>query len=163
MGAMIKDTTTLDILVQLNRRFEPDALDEMVALQREFQIFSAQHSLRTSFALLGIVPADWSERRRWYSFLEYLKNYESDRPNVNGHDRVVQAFQENLAAEKPKPVSIHCHSAKDDPKVNVGLGSPAIFSLDEHVIVSIPTMPGREARQQAANAARRRRTENNNE
>jgi hypothetical protein len=61
MGIAINDSTTLDILVQLNKRFEPEGLTEMIALQKEFQIFSAKHSLQSSFALLGIVPVDWSD------------------------------------------------------------------------------------------------------
>jgi len=159
MGAMIKDSTTLDIVVQLNKRFEPDALSEMVELQREFGVFSLRHSLQQSFALLGIVPADWSERRRWYKFLEFLKTYSSDLSNVNGHDRVIKAFQENLESEKPLPISIVCHAASDDPRVTVSEGRPVVFSLDTHVMVSIPTTPGREARKQAAETARARRVE----
>jgi hypothetical protein len=160
MGAMIKDNTTLDILVQLNRRFEaPDAISEMVALQKEFVVFSTKHHLRESFALLGIVPADWGERRRWYRFLELLKSYGSDLPGVNGHDRVIKAFVDDLESEHPIPVSIRCHSAANDPRVTVSRGQPVVFSLDEYVMVSIPTTPGREARRQASGAASRRRAE----
>jgi hypothetical protein len=158
MGALIKDSTTLDILVQLNKRFDADALAEMVVLQKEFQVFSSKHTLHHSFALLGLVPADWSERKRWYRFLDHLKTYTSDLPNVNGHDRVIKAFKDDLEAEHPPlPVSIVCHAAKDDPRVTVSQGRPAIFSLDTHVIVSIPTTPGREARKQAAEMAKQRR------
>jgi hypothetical protein len=159
MGMMIKDSTTLDILVQLNRRFEAEALPEMVELQREFGVFSLQHSLQQSFALLGIVPGDWTERRRWYKFLDHLKTYPSDLANVTGHDRVIQAFKDNLEAEKTLPISIVCHSAADDPRVTVGEGRPVVFSVETHVMVSIPTTPGREARQQLAETARTRRAQ----
>lgn len=157
MGRMIKDSTTLDILVQLNKRFDSEALQEMAALQKEFGIFSSKHSLQQSFALLGIVPADWSERKRWYKFLEYLKTYPSDLPNVNGHDRVVKAFKDGLETARPIPISIRCHSAKEDPKVTVTEGRPVVFSLEAHSMVSIPTTPGPEARQQAAAASKERR------
>ncbi|BAM92247.1 conserved hypothetical protein [Bradyrhizobium oligotrophicum S58] len=159
MGAMIKDSTTLDIVVQLNRRFDAEALAEMVELQREFGVFSRAHGLQQSFALLGIVPSDWSERRRWYKFLDFLKTYPSDIASVNGHDRVIQAFKDDLECERPLPVSIVCHSAAEDPRVTVTQGRPIIFSLDTHVIISIPTTPGREARKQAAETARTRRVE----
>src|ERR1700679_1066346 len=96
MGMAIKDSTTLDILVQLNRRFEPEGLTELVALQIEFQVFSAKHGLKSSFALLGIVPQDWSERRRWYRFLDLLKTYPSDLAGVSGHDRIIKAFVDDL-------------------------------------------------------------------
>ncbi|WP_315753438.1 MULTISPECIES: hypothetical protein [unclassified Bradyrhizobium] len=159
MGMMIKDSTTLDILVQLNRRFEAEALPEMVELQREFGVFSLLHGLQQSFALLGIVPQDWTERRRWYRFLEHLRTYPSDLDGVNGHDRVIRAFKDDLESEKPLPVSIVCHSAADDPRVTVTQGRPVVFSLETHVIVSIPTTPGREARQNLAEVARTRRVQ----
>ncbi|WP_240535654.1 hypothetical protein [Bradyrhizobium sp. STM 3809] len=159
MGLMIKDSTTLDILVQLNRRFESEALPEMVELQREFGVFSLQHALQQSFALLGIVPQDWTERRRWYRFLEHLRTYPSDIAGVNGHDRVIRAFKDDLESEKPLPVSIVCHSAAEDPRVTVSKGRPVVFSLETHVIVSIPTTPGREARQNIAEEARARRVQ----
>jgi hypothetical protein len=158
MGSLMKDSTTLDILVQLNRRFEAgDAIIEMVALQKEFHVFASDHSLQHSFALLSLVPRDWSERKRWYKFLEHLKTYGSDRDGVNGHDRVSQAIAEDLASETPKPVTIRCHAAKDDPRVTVSTGMPVIFSLDEHLVISIPTTPGREIRRHNAEAARERR------
>jgi hypothetical protein len=159
MGALMKDSTTLDILVQLNRRFEAgDAIVEMVALQKEFKVFSLSHSLRQSFALLSLVPSDWTERKRWYRFLDYLKTYGSDMQGVNGHDRVIRAFADNLQSENPLPVTIKCHAAKDDPRVTVSQGMPVIFSMEEYVVVSIPTTPGREARKQAATTARQRRS-----
>jgi hypothetical protein len=157
MGNLIKDSTTLDILVQLNKRFDSDALPEMVALHKEFKVFSSKHSLQQSFALLGIVPSDWSERKRWYKFLEVLKTYPSDLPNVNGHDRVVKAFKDGLETARPIPLSIRCHAAKENPKVTVTEGRPVVFSMETHSIVSIPTTPGPEARQQAVAAAKERR------
>ncbi|MGC2083766.1 MAG: hypothetical protein WA702_10505 [Bradyrhizobium sp.] len=157
MGGLLKDSTTLDILMQLNKRFEPEALSEMVELQREFEVFSGRHSLQQSFKLLGIVPNDWAERRRWYRFLDHLKTYPSDVTDMTGHDRVIHAFKENLESEKPLSVSIVCHAATDDPRVIVSQGRAVVFSLDMHVIISIPTTPGREARQQVANEVRARR------
>jgi hypothetical protein len=41
--------------------------------------------------------------------------------------------------------------------VTVSQGRPVIFTMDTHVLVSIPTTPGREARQQAAEMAKQRR------
>jgi hypothetical protein len=157
MGSMIKDSTTLEILVQLNKRFDAESLPEMVELQKEFEVFSKKHSLQQSFALLGIVPTDWSERKRWYKFLEYLKTYPSDLPEVSGHDRVIKAFKDGLEVEKPIPISIKCHSAAEDPRVTVANGRPVVFTLETHLIVSIPTTPGREVRKQAAEVAKKRR------
>jgi hypothetical protein len=157
MGSMIKDSTTLEILVQLNKRFDAESLPEMVELQKEFEVFSSRHSLQHSFALLGIVPTDWAERKRWYKFLEYLKTYPSDLTNVNGHDRVVKAFKDGLEIAKPIPISIKCHSAAEDSRVFVEEGRPVVFTIETHLIVSIPTTPGREIRKQAAEVAKNRR------
>jgi len=76
---------------------------------------------------------------------------------VNGHDRIVKAFKDDLEAEHPLPISIRCHAAVEEPKVTVTHGRPVVFSLDTHAIVSIPTTPGREVRKQAAEAAKKRR------
>ncbi|NPU11176.1 hypothetical protein HL666_10405 [Bradyrhizobium sp. 83002] len=105
------------------------------------------------------MPQDWTERRRWYRFLEHLRTYPSDLTGVNGHDRVIRAFKDDLECEKPLPVSIVCHSAAQDPRVTVAHGRPVVFSLETHVIVSIPTTPGREARQNLAEEARNRRVQ----
>lgn len=162
MGMVIQDNTTLDILALLNKRFGPAAITEMVALQKEFAIFSSQHSLEDSFTLLGIVPCEKSERDRWYSFLDSLKKYKSDLPNVNGYNRVIKAFEDALTVVPfppiPKlPVFVGVHAMDDDDRVTVSEGRPLIFSVQPYVILSIPTKPGRVARQQAADAAKKRR------
>jgi hypothetical protein len=139
MGGFIKDSTTLDILAQLNYRFSAGlAISELTALQKEFQIFASGHDLRNSYELLGIKPFDQIERRRWHSFLDNLKTYPSDRPNVNGHDRVIAAYIENFQDANPLPVFTQCHPAKDDPRVVITKGFPIVFSNEEHLIKSIP-------------------------
>ena len=63
MGLWLKDSTTLDIIAQLNQRFGAGAaILELEALQREFQIFSLGHELRSSYELIGIWPRDRGER-----------------------------------------------------------------------------------------------------
>jgi hypothetical protein len=150
MGDFINDSTTSDILVQMSRRFDAEHLSEMVALQNEFKVFSAKHSLRQSFALLGIVPADASERQGWYRFLDFLNKYKSDLPNVTGHDRMVKAIQKNLEAETPLPMTMICHAAADDLSLKIAQGKPLIYSSDDHIIISIPTTPRGQARPRAA-------------
>ena len=57
MGAYITDTSTADILFQLNNRFAPGpALDEMVVIQKEFGFFSEKYTLKQAFRALHIVP-----------------------------------------------------------------------------------------------------------
>jgi hypothetical protein len=150
MGDFIKDSTTSDILVQMSTRFDAAHLPEMIELQKEFKVFSAKHSLRQSFALLGIVPADLSERQGWYRFLDFLSKYKSDLPNVSGHDRMVKAIQKNLEAKTPLPITMICHAATDDLSLKVTQGKPLVYSSDDHVIISIPTTPRGQTRPRAA-------------
>lgn len=147
MGMMLKDSTALELLVQINKRFEAgEAIEEMVALQAEFRIFSPSHGLRESFGLLNIRPTDRAERRRWQRALDLLKTYPSDRDGVDGHTRMIQAYQENLEDLKPRPMFIQCHAAKDNPQVRVTRGNPIIFVEEEHVIISVPTTAASQAR-----------------
>jgi hypothetical protein len=158
-GGQISDSTTSEVLVSLNKRFEPDELREMVALQQEFKIFSSKHTLRQSFALLGIVPADRTERQRWYRFLDKLPTYKSDLQGVNGHDRVIKALADAFEASQPIPVYFQVHQASEDNRITVTTGRPIIFSSVNYSVVSIPITPSRVAREQAASAARKRRAE----
>jgi hypothetical protein len=158
MGLLIKDTTTFLVLVHLNTRFgEGDALREMVALQKEFQIFSSKHSLRYSFALLNIAPSDWSERERWYKFLDLLNTYESDKSGLNGHDRIVNVLRGNLGSKDPLPVFFVCHPAKKNQRIFVKIDKPVVFSPQKYLTISIPTASGRETREEIALKVRRRR------
>jgi hypothetical protein len=158
MGMMIQDTTTLEVLVLLNNRFgSGDAIEEMVGLQKEFEIFSSKHSLRHAFSLLNIVPLERSERKRWFEFLDRLKTYKSDKPPLSGHHRVVQAIRDDLESKNPLPIFFAVHSAKKDPRITVKTSKPIIFSLHKYVTISIPTVPGRVARKQIARKVRARR------
>jgi hypothetical protein len=142
VGGFIKDSTTLDIIAQLNFRFSVGlAISELTALQKEFQIFALGHDLRSSYELLGIKPLDHIQRRRWHSFLDNLKSYPSDRPNVDGHARIVAAYIENFQDANPLPVFTQCHSATVDPRVVITKGFPIIFSNEQHLIKSIPITP----------------------
>jgi hypothetical protein len=163
MGMAIHDSTTLDVLAQLNRRFGPNQIVEMVALQKEFRIFSGDHTLEDSFRLLGIVPCDRVERDRWITFLGKLKGYKSDIPELDGYKRVILAFEQALTVRPfppipPLPLYVGVHAMSEDPRVTyVTEGFPLIFSVQAYRILSIPTKPGRVARQEAASAAKERR------
>ena len=156
MGRVIQDSSSQDVLYQLNKRFEPgEALEEMVVLQREFEIFSPSHSLSHSFALLNIGPAVPLERRRFYQFADVdLRSYASDLAEVDGHARIVRALQEDLASAMPLPVYFLCHLSRDDPRVVVTQGRPLIFSLQEYVVISIPTTPRRIGRSRTSGVRR---------
>jgi hypothetical protein len=158
MGAYITDTSTADVLFQLNNRFASGAaLDEMVTIQQEFRVFSEGYTLKQAFRVLHIVPADFTERRFWFVFLEALKNYSSDVDGVSGHDRIVNAYKENLESDHPLPVHTTTHKLSDDKRIIVTRGQPIIYETQEYLIISIPTKPAAvslPARSRAAQAAR---------
>jgi hypothetical protein len=146
MGSYVSHSCTIDLIAQKNNRFAAgDAIREMVALQREFKIFTAQHSLYSSFTLLNIKASNPSEQAGWRNFLDLIRTYSSDREGVNGHDRWVQAYQENLEIEPESnvlPMHVTVHS-NEDPKVRVYTEKPTILIPDDHVIVSIPVIARR--------------------
>ncbi len=158
MGAAITDTTTADVLYQLNKRFsEGGPLQEMVVIQKEFGVFSEKYSLKQAFRILHIVPNDFTERRFWFLFLDALKTYTSDQDGVSGHDRIVKAHQENLESDLPVPVYTTIHRAADDKRVTVTRDRPVIYETQEYLVVSIPTVPATESGRAARVAARKKR------
>jgi hypothetical protein len=106
---------------------------------------------------LGITPCNPFERERWYKFLELLRTYPSDLPKVNGHDRVIKAYKDNLEGELILSVFIDLHLKEDDARVTVSEGQPIIYSLQTYLVISIPVTPARKAREEAAETARKRR------
>ena len=158
MGAMIRDTTTSHILYQLNSRLGPgEPVQEMAAVHKEFGVFSGKYSLKQAYRTLHIVPDDFRERRLWFRFLDTLKDYESDQTGVNGHDRIINAYRENLESSKPLPIHTKTHRAADDKRVTVTRGRPIVHENQDYVIVSIPTIPSGEAEKPTLAAARAKR------
>ncbi|HLL29270.1 MAG TPA: hypothetical protein VKT73_16655 [Xanthobacteraceae bacterium] len=158
MGGFVLDSTALSILVQINARFGMgDPIQEMVALQKEFRIFSNKHSLRSSFALLHIAPPPGKERQRWFRYLQQLRTYPSDKRGVNGADRIVQTIQHNLEASHPLPMRLTVHPAKQNRAVTIKIERPIVFSKQKYVVVSVPTAGGREVREEIARHVRARR------
>ena len=69
MGDITRDDTVAEIQYQMNRRFAPgEPLREMVAIQKEFRIFSEQDPLKQAYRLLHIVPSDFREREQYFRF-----------------------------------------------------------------------------------------------
>jgi hypothetical protein len=152
MGDITRDDTVAEIQYQMNRRFAPgEPLQEMVAIQKEFRIFSEQYSLKQAYRLLHIVPGDFRERERFFRYLDLLKSYASDQEGVSGHDRIVRARQENLESDEPLPMFVGTHLAADDNRVTVSRGRPVPHEAQDYIIISMPTVPaGDRARRIAA-------------
>ena len=142
MGNKTRTDTVAEIQYLVNSRFAPgEPLREMVAIQKEFAIYSEKYSLRQASRLLHIVPRDFTERERWFKYLDLLKHFPSDQDGVNGHDRIVRARQENLESDAPLPMFVKTHLSADDNRVTVSRGQPMPHEAQEYVIISIPTVP----------------------
>lgn len=149
MGGEVSDSATRDVIGQINARFEEgDAISEASALQNQFKIFSLQQqqqrSLYDSWLVLGIKAADKPERARWRRWTEVtLRGYGSDMDGVNGHDRLVKAFQDNLESKTPLPMYYKHHRYSENPKVMVSVGKGPAYSDADHLVMSIPITPVR--------------------
>jgi hypothetical protein len=157
MGGFVRDTTTRDVLHLWNRRFRNDgSLQEMVEIQKEFEVFSSKHSLRQTFRLLHIVPSEVDERRGWSVFLDRLRSYASDQKGVNGHDRIVKAYKQNLESRAPLPVYATTHRHADDKRLTVTHGRPIAYEDQDYIVISIPTKPRTKTGRAAAKKRSRR-------
>jgi hypothetical protein len=68
----------------------------------------------------------------------------SDQEGVNGHDRIVCACQENLESEATLPTFIQTHLAAANNRVTVAVGRPFPHETQDHLVISIPTVPAGE-------------------
>ena len=145
MGGYLPDINVAGLLEQLNLRFGPNqAITEMLVLQREFNVFSREHSLEHSFGLLNVAPSNhWGHRRGWYKYLSSLTQYPSDREGENGHDRVISALREHLEKEEPIPVHFTSHDSNSDKRVKVSDRPERAlpYSTQEFLVVSLPMTP----------------------
>jgi hypothetical protein len=144
MGGFTKDILVGGMLHDLNQRFGPvDGIKEMAGLQKTFGVFSPQHSLKDSLALLNIGPVEnWSERRGWYKYLDSLKNLPSDKSGQSAHDRIVEALGSHLASRDPLPVHFVSHSTSTNQGVRISqTHTPLPHSTQEFLTISLPMTP----------------------
>jgi hypothetical protein len=125
-------------------------VQEIAALQREFQIFRAGRSFRDSVAVLNLGGL-WNSRarNRWYALLADLKSYGSNKDALNGDEAIVNALIINLAEKKPYPVYFESHdSTKENRRIVFVDEDPKrhpIFYIrppdPRYLIISIPMRP----------------------
>jgi hypothetical protein len=141
---MLEDDIYIGSLLEnLNLRFGPGNLDEMVDLQKKFSVFSMKHSFRDSVDLLGLAGL-WNTgiKSRWDRLLESYKKVPSDKKGRTGDQRIVSALMENLAAKNPLPVHFTAHDSRKNPRVTVRSKDMAIFYMHEtFLVVSLPMKP----------------------
>lgn len=117
----------------------------MVVIQKEFGIFKAGRSFRSSIAALGVAAA-WhpSTRTKWYAYLDNLSTY----PDAEGDAAIVKAIMDNLAAVQPLPIHFTSHDMREPGKRRVIItpGAQPRFYLEQpHLIISLPMRPSSEA------------------
>ena len=122
MGFFMKehDIYVGSVLEQFNLRFAPaiggkehyGGLEEMVELQKEFQIFKEGRTFKTSMSVLNIGGSmNHDTKNRWYKTLDLLRKLKSNVPGQSGDKAIVSALIRNLAAKKPLPVYFTSHDA----------------------------------------------------
>jgi len=154
MGALVALVNVFRSQASLNIRFAAgDPIAEMAALHREFDIFSAEHDLRSAAALLDLAPETEPQRGEWLDYLDHLKSLASNEDGQNGHDRIRSALAANLESSEPLPVHFTYHDGSEDARVLVTTGTPLVFLESAHLIVSVPTMGTRDAMRAAVGRA----------
>jgi hypothetical protein len=147
MGAFVADGYVPLVQAQLNIRFSPgDALAEMIEFQKEFKLFSSDHTLTMSFSLLNIAPLGDTERDGFHRYLYRLTRIGStvnDLPStLTGHDQIVSSVQKNLEGPRPMPVFFTYHpGGGKNAVVQVSTSTPLSFSTTTYLTISVPTLP----------------------
>lgn len=155
MGAFMKehDIYVDSLLDQLNLRFAPSqgkdthygGLEEMVALQKEFNIFKRGRSFKTSVGALNIGAQNTEAKNRLLDYFGNLSKHESSVAKQNGDVAIVNALIRNLAAKTPLPVYFTFHdmrAAKGNTRVLIDeKGRPLPFFKRDYLTISFPTLP----------------------
>jgi hypothetical protein len=147
MGGLVADGYVPDVQQQINARFIGEALVEMVAFQREFEVFSPQHTLQMSLGLLNIAPVGEADRRGFFRYLKLLTgtlaSVEGKASRKNGAAQIIATLQDNLkAGSKAMPVYFTYHPG-EQPKgvVIITTGErPLNFSSKTFLQISVPTL-----------------------
>ncbi|MGY3587434.1 hypothetical protein ACVIGB_003513 [Bradyrhizobium sp. USDA 4341] len=146
MGGLVADGYVPHVQEQLNSRFIGEALDEMVQFQKEFKVFSPQHTLQMSFGLLNIAPVGEADRQGFFKYLKLLKrtgsSIDGKASRKNGHDQIIASLQANLESGRAMPVFFTWHPG-EHPKgiVQITSGDRALsFSSKGFLTISVPTI-----------------------
>lgn len=143
MGLFVKHRHVPHTLAQMNFRFaHGDALNEMVAFQKHFDVFSQKHPAKRSFSLVNVAPHDERERRGFFRYLDRLKHVGSNVGRLDGHAALVTTLKKNLESKTPMPVHFAVHvDPRGSQKVKVSTSTPVAFSKVKYLTISLPTLP----------------------
>jgi hypothetical protein len=149
-----EDDHLISALLDLaNLRFAPmlpqvpdDGIREMQSLQQKFQVFSLEHSLAESFAVLGL-GGFWNPvlKNKLYKYLEYLRTVgfeiNGSETGENGERGIITALRENLASKSPHPVYFTTHDLQKDSRVVAHNRTPLVYMKHVYLTISLPMVP----------------------
>lgn len=151
MGAFMKehDIYVGSLQEKLNLRFAPNlgtgnqGLQEMVALQKEFEIFKEGRKFATSMTVLNVTGSASSEvKDRFHRYLGSLRRAKSNIAGQNGDAAIVKSIVANLNAKKPLPVYFDLHdltSSKDSNRVIITeRARPLFYMKQDYLVISLP-------------------------
>jgi hypothetical protein len=153
MGIFMKDQDVYvgTMLDELNLRFAPPygtkeqfgGIDEMVELQKEFQIFKEGRSFRTSATALHLGgSANHEAKNRFYRYLGNLRRQKSNIAGQNGDAAIIKALISNFSAKKPLPVYFDYHDMREQNSVVVKDKARPLFYMDrDYLWISLPMQP----------------------
>jgi len=146
---------------RFNQRFGPaqpggrsvwqsGGVDEITALQKEFEIFKIGRKFIESAALLGLGGLMKSPAKdRWYEYLAKLPDMRSDDPSVSGDQRIVGAMIANFAKQKPLPCFMRaCDGREREPGFVMVVEDFPLFYLESvrFLTISLPMRPAKQVR-----------------
>jgi hypothetical protein len=153
------------MLDQLNLRFAPPqgkemthgGIEEMAALQKEFDIFKKGRPFATSVAVLNLAAYNNDARNHWHDLLGNLHRHKSNRGRLNGDQAIVDALVKNLASKKPLPVYFTSHDMRhggESEKVLItDKGRPVFYIELDYLVISLPMKPWVQSADRKAGAA----------
>ena len=117
------------VLDELNLRFAPTTgkgnehnggIQEMAALQKEFELFKKGRPFKTSLTALHLFAKNTSVKNRWYALVGNLSKHKSNWLGLDGDAAIVDAITKNLASKKPLPIYFASHDMRGDKGTGCG-------------------------------------------
>jgi hypothetical protein len=150
MGAFMKehDICIGSLLELFNVRFAPTpfsataefygGIEEMKALQEEFDIFRPKRPFSEGAALLGLGGCGCCAdvKNRWFRLLRNLPD--------DGDQKISDVLAANLGKKKPLPCYMQAHDSrpKGENRVKIVENDTPLFYLDEeYLTISLPMAP----------------------
>lgn len=155
MGYFMKHNDILigSMLDQLNVRFAPPqgkektygGIEEMAALQKEFEIFKKGRPFARSVAVLNLAAYNNDAKNHWHELLGNLSKHKSNRGKLNGDEAIVDALVTNLKSKNPLPVYFASHDMRqgdESKKVLITDKARPVFYIErDYLVVSLPMKP----------------------